>query len=139
MRIGRSLVYSSTSSADNPATRPAAHWDATFDELLSTGQSRQWTLHIGESFTDVPRDHPFYAFVENIFHNGITGGCTAGNYCPSDPVTRQQIAVFLLLSEHKAGYVPPPCTIPHSSGPTRLRAARQRAAQRWVRSIAARV
>ena len=96
-------------SVDDPAARPAAHWDATFDELLSTGQSRAWTLHIGESFTDVPPSDLFYAFVENIFHNGITGGCGAGVYCPGNDVTRAQMAVFILKAEHSAAFVPPPC------------------------------
>jgi hypothetical protein len=27
---------------------------------------------------------------------GITGGCGAGNFCPGDPVTRGQMAVFLV-------------------------------------------
>ena len=35
--------------------RPVPHWDATFDEALSLGGSpKSWTLHIGESFPDVP-------------------------------------------------------------------------------------
>jgi hypothetical protein len=97
-------------SVDNPATRPAAHWDATFDELLSTGRSRAWTLHIGASFGDVPTAHPFYAFIENIFHNGITGGCAAGAYCPGNDVTRAQMAVFILKAEHGAAFAPPACT-----------------------------
>ena len=27
--------------------------------------------------------------------SGITGGCGAGNYCPNQPLTRGQMAVFL--------------------------------------------
>ena len=30
---------------------------------------------------------------------GITGGCGGGNYCPNDPTTRQQAAVFFLKGE----------------------------------------
>ncbi|MGE5414745.1 MAG: S-layer homology domain-containing protein, partial [Syntrophomonadaceae bacterium] len=97
-------------SVDNPAIRPAAHWDATFDELLSTGGSRTWTLHIGDSFADTPNADIFYAYIENIFHNGITSGCGGGNFCPSNPVTRAQMAVFILKAEHGASYVPPTCT-----------------------------
>jgi hypothetical protein len=94
---------------DNPATRPAPHWDATFDELISTGASRTWTLHIGDSFADVPDANLFYAYIENIFHNGITGGCGGANYCPGNPVTRAQMAVFILKAEHGSTYAPPPC------------------------------
>jgi hypothetical protein len=76
-------------------TRPAAHWDATFSETLGGGSSKLWTLHVGDSFPDVLRSHIFYKFIENLFHNGITGGCGGGNYCPGNPNTRGQMAVFL--------------------------------------------
>jgi len=91
--------------------RPAPHWDATFDEQLSLGGSpKSWTLHVGESFTDVPVSQQFYKFIENLFHNGITGGCGAGIYCPTSSVTRAQMAVFLLKAEHGPNYTPPTCT-----------------------------
>ncbi len=89
--------------------RPLGHFDATFDEALSTGVAKTWTLHVGESFPDVPASNQFYGFIENIFHNGITGGCGLGNYCPASPVNRAQMAVFLLKSEHGSTYVPPAC------------------------------
>ncbi len=47
------------------------------------------------SFGDVPTSHPFFQFVEALKASGITGGCGAGNYCPDNPVTRGQMAVFL--------------------------------------------
>ncbi len=80
---------------DAPATRPAAHWDATFLETLSNGITKTRTLHVGSSFTDVPTSDVSYPFVENIFHNGITTGCAAGLYCPSSLLPRWQMAVFL--------------------------------------------
>ena len=89
--------------------RPAPHWDVEFDELLSTGMIKTWRLHVGESFPDVPVTNSFYSFIETLFHNEITGGCGGGDYCPSNPVTRAQMAVFLLKSEHGAGYLPPAC------------------------------
>ncbi len=85
-------------SVSNPATRPAAHWDATFLETLSSGQSKTWTLHVGQSFADVPVSNGGYPFVENIFHNGITAGCGGGNYCPGSNTTRWQEAVLLSLA-----------------------------------------
>jgi hypothetical protein len=89
--------------------RPAAHWDATLSEELSSGAVKAWSLHVGSSFDDVPALHPFYVFVENLFHNEVTGGCASGLYCPAHAVTRAQMAVFLLKSKHGAHYVPPPC------------------------------
>jgi cysteine-rich repeat protein len=100
--------YSLTVSA--PAARPAAHWDATLTEVMSDTASKTWTVHVSASFPDVPTSLNFYAFIENLFHNGITGGCAGGNYCPGNSVTRAQMAVFLLKAEHGAAYVPPSCT-----------------------------
>jgi hypothetical protein len=49
------------------------------------------------SFNDVPTDHPFFQFIEALKASGITGGCQANPpmYCPDNPVTRGQMAVFL--------------------------------------------
>jgi S-layer homology domain len=48
-----------------------------------------------EMFNDVPASSPFCAYIEELARRGITGGCGSGNYCPGDPVSRQQMAVFL--------------------------------------------
>jgi hypothetical protein len=44
---------------------------------------------------DVPTTHPFFRFVEALAAAGVTGGCSAGSYCPDAAVTRGQMAVFL--------------------------------------------
>ena len=72
-------------SPDGRGRAPQAHWDATFTETLSAGVSRSWTVHVGESFPDVTTSNQFYASIENLFHEGITGGCVGGNYCPTPP------------------------------------------------------
>ena len=41
---------------------------------------------------------------------GITAGCDPILYCPDRPVTRAQMAVFLLKARHGSAYVPPPAT-----------------------------
>ena len=61
-------------------------------------------------FGDVPTSHWAADWIEQLAAEGITGGCGAGNYCPNNPVTRAQMAVFLLKSEHGSGYVPPAAT-----------------------------
>src|SRR5262249_57318577 len=48
-------------------------------------------------------------WIEQLYHEGITGGCATG-YCPGDFVKRQQMAVFLLKAEHGSTYKPPTCT-----------------------------
>jgi hypothetical protein len=113
--------YSVTVSA--PPTRPVQHWDAQLQETLSIGVPKTWALHMGESFPDVPTGHIFYSFIETLFHTGVTGGCAGGNYCPGSPVTRAQMAVFLLKSKFGPAHVPPPCTgtvftdVPCTGGP----------------------
>jgi hypothetical protein len=93
------------------ATRPATHWDAVLTETLSPfGTLKEWTIHVGASFTDVPTTNAFYRFVETILHNGVTGGCTTTAYCPNAATTREQMAVFVLLAREGAGYTPPACT-----------------------------
>jgi S-layer homology domain len=64
------------------------------------------------SFADVPSDHWAWSWIERLYAAGITGGCGTAPlvYCPEDPVTRAQMAVFLLRSEHGASYSPPPVT-----------------------------
>jgi hypothetical protein len=89
----------------SPTARPATHWDARFLETLNhpTTPVKQWTLHLGDSFTDVPRSYPFYKKIETIFHNLITVGCTATNYCPTDKVPRSQMALFIARGLAKGG------------------------------------
>ena len=95
--------------------RPATHWDSYLGESLTpeqVGVHKPWTLHVGGSFADVSAASPFYRFIETLLHNGITGGCGGVSYCPSLATTRDQLAVFVLLSRHGAGYAPPACTSP---------------------------
>ncbi|MGE5275512.1 MAG: PQQ-binding-like beta-propeller repeat protein [Acidobacteriota bacterium] len=61
-------------------------------------------------FLDVPQAHLFHGAVVKVTRAGITKGCGGGNYCPSDLVTRAQMAIFLLRGEHGASYQPPPAT-----------------------------
>jgi hypothetical protein len=93
-------------------TRPSTHWDSTFTERLTPeplGQTKAWTLHIGESFADMPKTSGYYRFVETLLHKGVTGGCTATTYCPGNTTTRGQMAVFALAAKEGAGWSPVPC------------------------------
>jgi uncharacterized delta-60 repeat protein len=47
-------------------------------------------------FGDVPPDYWAAAFIKQLVIEGITAGCGNGNYCPEQPVTRAQMAVFLV-------------------------------------------
>ncbi len=61
------------------------------------------------TFTDVPCSSNFAPWIEAMANEGITGGCGNGNFCPTNPVRRDQMAVFLMKGEHGSSYVPPTC------------------------------
>jgi hypothetical protein len=47
-------------------------------------------------FTDVAADDPFFGYVQKMRDLAITLGCTTTQYCPDQPATRGQMAVFLV-------------------------------------------
>ena len=63
-------------------------------------------------FADVLPAHWAAPSIEQIFRDGITQGCLASplSYCPTTPVDRAEMAVFLLRAKHGAAYLPPPAT-----------------------------
>jgi hypothetical protein len=96
-------------------SRPALHWDATATETItpeSNGQRKAWSVHVGDSFDDVPAANGFYRFVETLLHRGVTTGCGPASYCPATPTTRGQMAVFVLVAREGPAYVPPACATP---------------------------
>ena len=64
----------------------------------------------GTVFADVPANGFAAAWIEDLSARGITGGCGGGNYCPTSPVTRAQMAVFLLKTSLGTAYGPPAAT-----------------------------
>jgi chitodextrinase len=63
----------------------------------------------GTAFTDVPADYWAGQYITTLYAAGITGGCATSPlmYCPASPVTRAQMAVFLLRAIHGSNYAPP--------------------------------
>jgi hypothetical protein len=64
------------------------------------------------TFLDVPYDYWVWRWIEAIENAGVTTGCGNGNYCPEAPMTRDEMAIFLLRAKDGGGYVPPACTTP---------------------------
>jgi peptidyl-Lys metalloendopeptidase len=66
----------------------------------------------GLIFADVPLSYWAVNWIEKLFWDGITSGCGIFPliYCPEDPVTRAQMAIFLLRAKHGATYTPPSAT-----------------------------
>jgi hypothetical protein len=118
--------------------RPAVHVDDTATELLEDGTdgTAYWPVHIGGSFPDVPRSSPFYRSVETILHRGVTAGCTPSTYCPGQPVTRGQMAVFVLAASSDTGYFPRQCNMVFP--PVFDDVPRENPLCRWVEELAQR-
>jgi len=64
----------------------------------------------GQVFADVPAGSFGAAWIEELASLGVTSGCGSGNYCPSAPVTRRQMATFLLKTKLGPSHVPPSAT-----------------------------
>jgi hypothetical protein len=67
-------------------------------------------------FADVPcpatPSFPYSDWIEQLSQEGVTGGCYVNplRYCPDRTVSRAEMAVLLLRTEHAVGYQPPACT-----------------------------
>lgn len=82
-----------TFGPDNTLTR--AEMAAVLGNLLDLDRSNPPET---PTFQDVSKDKWYYKHVEAIYEVGITGGCSADPplFCPQDPVTRAQMATFLV-------------------------------------------
>jgi len=62
-------------------------------------------------FIDVPETSGFCKFIEELANRGVVAGCAPGRYCPTDPVTRAQMSVFVLRTLDPT-LNPPACGTP---------------------------
>ncbi len=61
-------------------------------------------------FVDVRPDYWAFQDVEALGAAGISSGCGGGYYCPTEAVSRAQMAVFLERGMRGSGYSPPPAS-----------------------------
>jgi hypothetical protein len=67
--------------------------------LLRAGHGSGYTpppVGAGTGFADVSPGYWAAAWIKQLAAEGITGGCGGGNYCPDNPVTRAEMAIFLV-------------------------------------------
>ena len=76
----------------------------------STGTELSGTLYVAglavpvtvqgtaQIFQDVPPTAYYFDAVNNLKLRGITSGCTPVDYCPTDSITRAQMAIFIVRS-----------------------------------------
>lgn len=67
-----------------------------------------FTVYQGINFLDVPLNDPFYLDIGKLAARGVTLGCGSGNYCPNDPVTRDQMAAFIMRAKGEFNPPTPP-------------------------------
>ena len=82
---------STTSPAGRSRLRRRVRWVIPLMMLLAVPPA----VFAAHNFTDVPDSHPFHTEISNLAGSGVTVGCGGGNYCPSTPVARDQMAGFL--------------------------------------------
>jgi hypothetical protein len=58
-----------------------------------------FTVYQGITFADVPSGDPFYNDIGKLSARGVTLGCGNGNFCSNDPVTREQMAAFIMRAK----------------------------------------
>lgn len=75
------------------------------------------TLGIIQVFSDVPPSSSYYTNILNLAYSGVTAGCGGGNYCPTDPVTREQMAAFLNRGLGRVAYQYMSGTLPTTETP----------------------
>jgi hypothetical protein len=99
---------------------PPSSADATMSAFLK-GDGRGAAIAIVDeqcasfdyhTFLDVPYNYWTWRWIEAIENAGVTTGCGGGNYCPGGPMTRDEMALFLLRAKEGGSYVPPACTTP---------------------------
>jgi hypothetical protein len=115
---------------DNPVSRAQM---AIFLERGMNGSDFEPPAALGTIFSDVPASSIYAPWIEQLYDDGITAGCGFRVYCPNDPVTRAQMAIFLLRAKHGENYTPP--AVGASTGfndvaPTDFAAA-------WIKQLAA--
>jgi len=77
------------------------------DESNALVQASVDSFDVIQSFREVPVSYWASRFVTKLAANGISGGCGFANFCPDDPVTRAQMAVFLERGMRGGDFSPP--------------------------------
>jgi hypothetical protein len=89
------------------AASPGTTMVCTVVESASGCLSPQAATSIQVDFLDILPSNAFHTYVIAVARNGITAGCGGGNYCGTAPITRAQMAVFLLKTSEGSSYTPP--------------------------------
>jgi len=94
------------------ATTPALAAGTLNDVVVENPDETAVTIPSGffADFADVPQSDSFHDDIERILRSGVTSGCGGGAYCPDLPVTRAQMAAFLVRARYGTCFAPPAAT-----------------------------
>ncbi len=109
--LHHSVTGGCTGTTYCPATSTTREQMAVFVLAAKEGAGYVPTACTTPVFNDVPASSPFCRFIEELARRGVVSGCGGGNYCPSNPVTREQMSIFVLLTLDPT-LDPPACTTP---------------------------
>jgi hypothetical protein len=61
-----------------------------------------------QTFGDVPPSHPYYQYIEALYHAGYVAGCSSTPllYCPERQLSREEMSVFIDRGNHSADVSP---------------------------------
>ncbi len=112
MSIGGGNWRCGTAGIEN-ATGSIGLTSSAFCDLPSSITAVKFTRPAIGSFIDVSIYYWAYSWIERLYSAGITGGCATNplRYCPEDPVTRAQMAIFLERGIHGSSFNPPVVTL----------------------------
>ena len=99
------VVEGATLQATTPSLPPGSLQTVTV--LNPDGSFEALDNAFFADFLDVDETHPIHGYVETIFRRRVTAGCGAGNFCAAQPVTRAQMAAFLVRAQFGAGFQTP--------------------------------
>ena len=86
--------------------------DVTRDEMAifiiaaRYGASTAFSYPSTPYFSDVSSSDRYFRWIQKMRQIGITDGCTATLYCPDSPVTRGEMAVFIMVGEFNQLFPP---------------------------------
>jgi hypothetical protein len=93
--MGNGALQYSVDANPGPAIRS--------DTITIAGHT--YAVYQGIDFLDVPTNDLFYTEIGILVARGVTVGCGSGNYCPNEPVLREQMAAFIMRA--KGEFSPP--------------------------------
>jgi hypothetical protein len=64
--------------------------------LYLAGSPPLFTYSTTPYFADVPSGEFAFPWIQRLQEGNITGGCSASDYCPSEPVIRGDMAIFIM-------------------------------------------